>query len=245
MIEVKNLVKRYGDQEVLKGISLDVRKGDVAAIIGPSGGGKSTFLRCINALESFQGGEVRVGDLVITPGMNSRAHGPHLQKVRKRVGFVFQSFNLFPHKTVIGNLIEAPVQVNDEPEESARARARELLERVGMGKKAEAWPKDLSGGQMQRVAIARTLMMRPEAVLFDEPTSALDPVMAGEVLAVMGDLAKGGQTMVVVTHSMDFARNVSDHVYVFADGFVAEWGPPAEVFGNPQHAVTRSFLKLA
>lgn len=245
MITVKKLVKRYHDQEVLKGISLEVKKGDVAAIIGPSGGGKSTFLRCINALEAFQGGEVHVGELVITPGMNSRQHGPHLQAVRKKVGFVFQSFNLFPHKTVMGNLIEAPVQVNGEPEEAARARARELLERVGMGKKAESWPKDLSGGQMQRVAIARTLMMRPEAVLFDEPTSALDPVMANEVLAVMSDLAKGGQTMVVVTHSMEFARNVSDFVYVFAEGGVAEWGPPAQVMSDPQHPITRSFLKVA
>ena len=245
MITVTNLVKRYAGNEVLSGISLEVKKGDVAAIIGPSGGGKSTFLRCINALESFQGGEVRVGDLALGPGMNSRDHGRHLQQVRKRVGFVFQSFNLFPHMSVLENLIEAPVHVNGESRDEAISRGEQLLERVGIRAKRDAFPRDLSGGQQQRVAIARTLMMQPEAVLFDEPTSALDPVMAGEVLAVMADLARGGQTMIVVTHQMDFARDVSDHVYVFAEGKVVEYGPPKDVFSDPRHAITKAFLKVA
>ena len=245
MITVNNLVKRYHGNEVLSGVSVTVKKGDVAAIIGPSGGGKSTFLRCINGLESFQAGEVKVGDLVVTPGMNSRENGRHLQQVRKKVGFVFQSFNLFPHRTVLENLIEAPVHVNGESRDIAIPRAEALLDRVGLRVKRDVYPRDLSGGQQQRVAIARTLMMQPEAVLFDEPTSALDPVMAGEVLAVMTDLARGGQTMIVVTHQMDFARDVSDHVYVFAEGKVVEFGPPKEVFADPRHPVTKAFLKVA
>ncbi len=245
MITVKNLVKRYHGNEVLSGISLTVKKGDVAAIIGPSGGGKSTFLRCINGLETFQDGEVRVGELLVTPGMSSHSHSRHLQEVRKKVGFVFQSFNLFPHQTVLGNLIEAPVHVGGEAKDAAIARAESLLQRVGMEKKRDAFPKDLSGGQQQRVAIARTLMMQPEAVLFDEPTSALDPVMAGEVLSVMSDLAREGQTMIVVTHQMDFARDVSDEVFVFAGGHIVEHGPPKEVFAAPQHTVTKAFLKSA
>lgn len=245
MIVVKNLVKRYHGNEVLSGISLTVKKGDVAAIIGPSGGGKSTFLRCINGLESFQGGEVQIGDLTVNPGMSSQSHSRHLQEVRKKVGFVFQSFNLFPHRTVLQNLIEAPVHVNGESKDAAVTRAKGLLERVGMSQKVDAYPKDLSGGQQQRVAIARTLMMQPEAVLFDEPTSALDPVMAGEVLSVMSALAKEGQTMIVVTHQMDFARDVSDNVYVFAGGHVVEHGPPKEVFAAPQHSITKAFLKSA
>lgn len=245
MIEVKNLVKRHGANEVIKGISLSVKKGEVDAIIGPSGGGKSTFLRCLNALEPFQGGEVRIGNHVLTPATHPAKDAKLLQAVRKDVGFVFQQFNLFPHLSVVGNLIEAPVQVLGESADQARERARVLLERVGLGAKGEAFPRDLSGGQQQRVAIARTLMMRPEAVLFDEPTSALDPVMANEVLKVMEDLAKEGQTMIVVTHSMSFARSVADKVHVFAGGYDVESGPPSEVFGNPQHAVTRSFLQEA
>jgi len=245
VITVKNLVKRYHSNEVLSGISLEVKKGDVAAIVGPSGGGKSTFLRCINGLEPFQAGEITVGQHTLGPGMNSRDHGHLLQKVRKEVGFVFQSFNLFPHKTVLGNLIEAPVHVSKEPEDKAVQRAKDLLARVGMSAKIDARPRDLSGGQQQRVAIARALMMEPDAVLFDEPTSALDPVMAGEVLSVMTDLAKAGQTMIVVTHQMDFARNVSDHVYVFAGGHIVEGGPPSVVFADPKHAITKAFLKSA
>ena len=245
MIHVDSLVKRHGELEILKGISLTVNRGEVAAIIGPSGGGKSTFLRCINGLETFQGGAVRVGPHVLSANLHPRRDAAQLQKVRKVVGFVFQQFNLFPHLSVIGNLIEAPMLVDKEPKESAVSRAVALLDRVGLLAKAEAYPRDLSGGQQQRVAIARTLMMRPEAILFDEPTSALDPVMANEVLGVITDLAKADQTMIVVTHSMRFARQVSDHVHVFAGGYDVEFGPPDQVFGDPQHATTKAFLKEA
>jgi polar amino acid transport system ATP-binding protein len=245
MIHVDSLIKRHGELEILKGISLTVNRGEVAAIIGPSGGGKSTFLRCINGLETFQGGAVRVGPHVLSANLHPRKDAAQLQKVRKVVGFVFQQFNLFPHLSVLGNLIEAPMLVDNEPKEAAVARAVALLDRVGLLAKAEAYPRDLSGGQQQRVAIARTLMMRPEAILFDEPTSALDPVMANEVLGVISDLAKADQTMIVVTHSMRFARQVSDHVHVFAGGHDVEFGPPDKVFGDPQHETTKSFLKEA
>ena len=242
MITVHNLVKRFAAGEVLKGISLEVAAGQVEAIIGPSGGGKSTFLRCINGLETFQGGSVTVGGLVLTPQTDQRRDAALLREVRTRVGMVFQQFNLFPHLTALENLCEAPVRVRGESRAEAEARAIQLLDRVGLADKKDQFPKDLSGGQMQRVAIARTLMMKPEAILFDEPTSALDPVMAGEVLAVMGDLAKDGQTMVVVTHSMNFARNVANKVHVFADGQDVESGPPMAIFENPQHAVAKAFL---
>jgi ABC-type polar amino acid transport system ATPase subunit len=245
MIHVDTLFKRHGELEILKGISLTVNRGEVAAIIGPSGGGKSTFLRCINGLETFQGGAVRVGPHVLSANLHPRKDAAQLQKVRKVVGFVFQQFNLFPHLSVLGNLIEAPMLVDKEPKEAAVARAVSLLDRVGLLAKAEAYPRDLSGGQQQRVAIARTLMMRPEAILFDEPTSALDPVMANEVLGVISDLAKADQTMIVVTHSMRFARQVSDHVHVFAGGHDVEFGPPDKVFGDPQHETTKAFLKEA
>lgn len=245
MIAVHDLHKRHGSLEIIKGISLNVSKGDVAAIIGPSGGGKSTFLRCINALERFQGGTVKIGDYTLTPDTLPGRDSKLLQDVRKRVGFVFQQFNLFPHLTVLGNCIEAPLRVNGEEKGAAEARAMDILKRVGLGEKARAWPRDLSGGQQQRVAIARTLAMQPECILFDEPTSALDPVMAGEVLKVITDLAEADQTMIVVTHSMMFAREVCDHVHVFAGGHDVEFGPPAQVFGDPQHETTRSFLRQA
>ena len=245
MITVHELVKRFGSNEVIKGISLDVPPGAVEAIIGPSGGGKSTFLRCINGLESFQGGRVQVADLLLTPETNARRDARLLCSVRKRVGMVFQQFNLFPHLTTLQNLCEAPVQVMGQSREEAEARATALLDRVGLADKRDAFPMSLSGGQMQRVAIARTLMMQPAAILFDEPTSALDPMMAGEVLAVMSDLAKAGQTMLVVTHSMAFARNVASTVHVFADGYDVETGPPEKVFENPQHKVTKAFLTQA
>ena len=178
MIRVEKLVKRHGANEVIKGISLEVNKGEVDAIIGPSGGGKSTFLRCLNGLEVFHGGTVKIGEHTLTEHTHPSRDARLLQAVRRKVGFVFQQFNLFPHLTVMGNLIEAPIRVLGEDPESARARAAKLLDRVGLSKKHETWPKDLSGGQQQRVAIARTLVMQPEAILFDEPTSALDPVMA-------------------------------------------------------------------
>jgi polar amino acid transport system ATP-binding protein len=242
VITVENLVKRYGSHEVLKGISFSCRKGQVDAVIGPSGGGKSTFLRCLNGLETFDGGHVTIGDLRLTPHTDPRRDAALLRQVRRKVGFVFQQFNLFPHLTVMQNLIEAPMLVLGEAEASARERAAKLLDRVGLGKKHDAWPKDLSGGQQQRVAIARTLVMQPEAILFDEPTSALDPVMALEVMGVMEDLANDDQTMIVVTHSMHFAKEVADRVHVFADGYDVEVGPPDQIFGAPQHATTKAFL---
>jgi polar amino acid transport system ATP-binding protein len=242
MITVDDLKKRHGSVEILRGISLEIGKGEVAAIIGPSGGGKSTFLRCINGLEPFQGGEVKVGEHRLTPDTHPRRDARTLQAIRQCVGMVFQQFNLFPHLSVLMNLIEAPVQVLGEARDSAVERADKILDRMGLTPRRDAYPKDLSGGQQQRVAIARALLMRPDAMLFDEPTSALDPVMAGEVLSVMEDLAKDGLTMAVVTHSMSFARRVASRVHVFADGYDVENGPPERVFSDPQHEVTRSFL---
>ena len=244
MISVKGLCKRHGESVVLDGITLAVGRGETLAVIGPSGGGKSTFLRCLNALEPFQAGEIRIAEDVLTPATHPRRDAPLLMRVRRRVGMVFQAFNLFPHMTVLDNLIEAPTHVLAEPREAAVERATQLLDRMGLAEKVEARPRQLSGGQQQRVAIARALMMRPEAILFDEPTSALDPIMAGEVLAVMADLAKDGQTMVVVTHSMSFAKSVATSVHVFAGGRDVESGPPDQVFGAPVHAVTQAFLAL-
>jgi polar amino acid transport system ATP-binding protein len=243
MIRVTSLVKRHGELEVLRGISLEVKRGDVAAIIGPSGGGKSTFLRCINALERFQGGEVRVAEHRLTPETHPRRDAALLQRVRREVGMVFQAFNLFPHMTVLENLIEAPCTVLGEAREEAVTRARTELDRMGLSDKLGAHPRSLSGGQQQRVAIARALMMKPAALLFDEPTSALDPVMANEVLAVMTDLARAGQTMVVVTHSMAFARGVATRVHLFAEGRAVEEGPPESFFEAPEHEIARAFLR--
>jgi ABC-type polar amino acid transport system ATPase subunit len=243
VIIVNKLVKWHGKTEVLKGITLSVNRGDVHAIIGPSGGGKSTFLRCLNGLETFQSGEVHIDGLRLTPETNARRDARLLQDVRRRVGLVFQQFNLFPHLTVLENLIEAPMQVLRLPREEVVHRAEVLLRRVGLQDKHHERPRNLSGGQQQRVAIARTLVMQPGAILFDEPTSALDPVMAAEVLSLMEDLAEEGQTMIVVTHSMHFARRVANKVHVFAGGQDVENGAPAEVFENPQHETTRAFLE--
>lgn len=242
MIEVNGLVKRHGSVEVLRGVSLTVNRGEVAVVIGPSGGGKSTFLRCLNGLEVFQGGTVRVGGLDLDPGVAPRARNRTLGEVRRRVGMVFQGFNLFPHRTVLGNVTEGPMQVLGLRRCEAEARARALLDRVGMGDRIDSRPRELSGGQQQRVAIARALAMQPDAILFDEPTSALDPRMTGEVLAVMADLARDGLTMVVVTHAMQFARQVAHTVHVFGDGRVVETGPPASIFAEPRHEATRLLL---
>jgi polar amino acid transport system ATP-binding protein len=243
MIDVDGLIKTHGVLKVLDGISLDVKRGEVAAIIGPSGGGKSTFLRCLNGLERFQGGTVTLdGSLCLRAGMSEKTRQDILSQVRQRVGMVFQQFHLFPHRTVLENVIEAPVHVRRVPRAEAEARGRSLLERVGLGDKLGARPRQLSGGQQQRVAIARTLAMDPEVILFDEPTSALDPRMTAEVLDVIGDLAREGQTMIVVTHAMGFARHVAGRVHVFGGGHVIESGPPDQIFGDPREEVTRQFL---
>ena len=245
MIRVHELAKRHGEQEVLRGITLSVEKGDVAVIIGPSGGGKSTFLRCLNGLERFDEGRVEIDGTTLLPhmerGLEARAH----RAVRSRVGMVFQQFHLFPHLSVLENIIEAPLHVAHKPPDEARARALALLERVGLSSKAHTRPGVLSGGEQQRVAIARALAMDPQVILFDEPTSSLDPRMTGEVLAVMTDLAAEGLTMVVVTHAMAFARKAATHVHVFHEGRVLESGPPGQVLEAPREAVTREFLKLS
>jgi polar amino acid transport system ATP-binding protein len=243
MIEVKNLHKRHGALEVLRGVTLSVAEGEVAVIVGPSGGGKSTFLRCLNALEPFDQGEVTVGEHRLAPGPHNHGSREKLRQVRRMVGFVFQQFNLFPHLTVLGNVTEAPLQVLGLSRELATDRAKRLLDRVGLGDKLHERPERLSGGQQQRVAIARALAMEPRVVLFDEPTSALDPRMTAEVLAVLGDLAQAGQTMVVVTHAMSFARRAATTVHVFEQGRVLESGPPAQIFENPREPATAAFLR--
>lgn len=238
MIRVENLNKRYGDNEVLKKIDLDVKQGEVISVIGPSGSGKSTFLRCINGLEEITGGHIHVDEFDIAD--------PHINidLIRQRVGMVFQSFNLFPHLTVIENITLAPVTLKKMTKDQAKEKAEQLLKKVGLSEKGDVYPSSLSGGQKQRVAIARALAMEPEAILFDEPTSALDPEMVGEVLQVMKDLAKEGMTMIVVTHEMGFAREVCNRVIFMADGEVVEQGKPEELFGNPKHDRTKAFLNM-
>jgi ABC-type polar amino acid transport system ATPase subunit len=243
MIEVRDLCKRFGGVDVLSELTLSVEKGKVAAIIGPSGGGKSTFLRCINGLESFERGEVRVGNDVLVWNGSARERAERLRAIRRKVGFVFQQFNLFPHLDVMGNIVEAPLRVLGQDRAAAEAEAVRLLDRVGLAEKKNAYPHELSGGQQQRVAIARALAMRPEVLLLDEPTSALDPVMAGEVMAVISELARAGQTMIVVTHQLGLVRAIADTVHVFATGRRVEHGPTAAVFENPTHDTTRAFLR--
>ncbi|HEX3601765.1 MAG TPA: amino acid ABC transporter ATP-binding protein [Lacipirellulaceae bacterium] len=240
MINVLNLVKDHGELRVLDGVSLTVGRGEVAAVIGPSGGGKSTLLRCINGLEPFQQGEVQVDDVRLQAGAGDSTET--LRALRRRVGMVFQQFHLFPHMNVLENVLSGPLYVLHQKRETAEPLARQLLDRVGLAEKLAAMPEQLSGGQQQRVAIARTLAMQPEVILFDEPTSALDPRMAAEVISVITDLAKSGQTMMVVTHAMGFARNVAHTVHVMHAGRVAESGPPAQIFDNPREEVTRTFL---
>jgi ABC-type polar amino acid transport system ATPase subunit len=240
MIEVRDLVKNHDRLRVLDGVSLTVRRGEVAVVIGPSGGGKSTLLRCINGLEGFQQGEVRVDDIVLLPG--AAEHNGVLPRLRRCVGMVFQQFHLFPHLRVLDNVMSGPLWALGQLREQVEETARHLLDRVGLADKIDAWPEQLSGGQQQRVAIARALAMKPEAILFDEPTSALDPRMAGEVLRVIADLAESGQTMIVVTHAMSFARRVAHTVHVMHAGRIAESGPPEQIFGQPRLDVTRSFL---
>ncbi len=243
MIDVVELVKSHGETKVLRGVNLKVARGEVAAIIGTSGSGKSTFLRCLNGLESFESGCVTIDGLKCEGGAARSPDWPALHRqVCLRVGMVFQSFNLFPHRTAIQNVMEAPIHVLRLSRAEAKERARGLLDRVGLSDRLHSLPRQLSGGQQQRVAIARALAMQPKAILFDEPTSALDPRMTAEVLAVIGDLAGDGLTMIVVTHAMQFARRVAHTVHVFDAGRVIESGPPVQIFDEPSHESTRKLL---
>jgi polar amino acid transport system ATP-binding protein len=247
MIRVVNLHKRYGTHEVLRGIDLEVYRGEVVVIIGPSGSGKSTLLRCLNFLEEYEAGDVwfdglLVGYRVLPNGRRVRERESRLSFIRARIGMVFQSFNLFPHKTVLENVVEGPIVVQRQPPSDARGLGMELLRKVGLAQKADAYPGRLSGGQQQRAAIARALAMQPEAMLFDEPTSALDPELVGEVLDVMKKLAVEGMTMIVVTHEMGFAREVGDRVVMMDDGVVVEVGTPDQMFTKPAQQRTESFL---
>ena len=236
MIQVKNLHKKFGDKEVLIGIDEHIDKGEVVVVIGPSGSGKSTFLRCLNLLEDPTEGDIIIdGEKINVPGVD-------VNRIRQKMGMVFQQFNLFPHLTVMQNITLAPVKLNKMTEEQAREKGQELLNRVGLGDRADDYPAALSGGQKQRVAIARALEMDPEIMLFDEPTSALDPEMVGEVLDVMKNLAEQGMTMVVVTHEMGFAREVGTRLLFIDDGVVAESGDPKKVFADPQNERTKQFL---
>lgn len=236
-IHVENLRKNFGNLEVLKDISLDVHEGEVVCIIGPSGSGKSTFLRCLNHLEEPTSGKIIVNNTDITDKK------VNLNKVRENIGMVFQHFNLFSNMNIISNLMLAPVELKKMSKEKAKIEGMKLLKRVGLESKALAHPQQLSGGQKQRVAIARSLAMNPQILLFDEPTSALDPEMVGEVLEVMKELARGGMTMVVVTHEMGFAREVADRVVFMDCGFIIEQGTPEEVLKNPKEKRTKSFLE--
>ena len=236
MIEVQNLHKYFGELEVLKGVDTHIGKGDCVCVIGPSGGGKSTFLRCINLLEMPTKGDI------IIEGVSVMNNLKQIDQLRQKVGMVFQQFNLFPHKTVLENITMAPVLLKKMTKEVANATGMELLDRVGLAEKAGVYPNRLSGGQKQRVAIARALAMQPDVLLFDEPTSALDPEMVGEVLEVMKQLARNHTTMVVVTHEMGFAREVGDRILFMDGGIISEQGTPEELFGNPQQPRTKEFL---
>lgn len=236
LISVQNLQKSFGSLQVLSGIDIDINKGDVVVVIGPSGSGKSTFLRCLNRLEESTGGSIFFeGEDITDKNVNINKH-------RQKMGMVFQQFNLFPHLTIMRNLTIGPMKLLHRTKEEAESRAFELLNRVGLGDRANSFPKQLSGGQKQRVAIVRALCMDPTVMLFDEPTSALDPEMVGEVLEVMKELAREGMTMVVVTHEMGFAREVANRVIFIDDGKIMEEGPPDQIFSNPKHPRLQDFL---
>jgi polar amino acid transport system ATP-binding protein len=247
LLELRAVDKFFGANHVLRGLDLDIEDGATVAILGPSGSGKSTLVRCINCLEKIQAGTITVGDTVIEPRgvrrgertLSARA----IAKYRCSVGMVFQNFNLFPHMTALANVIEAPIGVAKRPREKVVAQALELLEKVNLADKADAYPATLSGGQQQRVAIARSLMMQPRLMLFDEPTSALDPELTGEVLRVIRDLAIGGRTSIIVTHELDFAREVATKIVFMAEGRVVELGPPEMVLNAPREQRTREFLR--
>ncbi|MFN8082784.1 MAG: amino acid ABC transporter ATP-binding protein [Dermatophilaceae bacterium] len=247
LVHAVNVSKSFHDNHVLRGIDLDVYPGQVVVLLGPSGSGKTTFIRCINQLETIDGGRIFVdGELMgyaDKGGVLHRLKDKEIAAQRRDIGMVFQRFNLFPHKTVLENVMEAPIKVKGEDRKVVEERAIALLGRVGLADKPAAYPAQLSGGQQQRVAIARALAMQPKLMLFDEPTSALDPELVGEVLAVMRELAASGMTMIVVTHEMGFAKEVSDHVVFMDGGVVVEEGHPNDVIGNPQHERTKLFLR--
>lgn len=236
MIKIEDLHKTFGKNEVLKGINIEIAAGEVVVVIGPSGSGKSTFLRCLNLLETPTSGRIDF------EGTNLLAKGVNIDQLRQKMGMVFQSFNLFPHKTVLENVTISPIKVKKEAAAAANETGLKLLDQVGLKEKSQAYPSSLSGGQQQRVAIARALAMNPDVMLFDEPTSALDPEMVGEVLAVMKKLAENGMTMVVVTHEMGFAREVADRVIFMDEGVIQEEGTPEQIFGSPKNDRTQSFL---
>ena len=236
LIQVNELRKAYGKQEVLKGITTEIQTGEVVCVIGPSGSGKSTFLRCLNRLEEASSGQI------LFEGVDLCDKKTDIDSVRQRMGMVFQQFNLFPHMNILKNLTIGPIELQKRSREEAEAYAMELLRKVGLAERANAYPQQLSGGQQQRIAIVRALCMKPDVMLFDEPTSALDPEMVGEVLNVMKDLAAQKMTMVVVTHEMGFAREVASRVMFLADGYFLEEGSPAELFGNPKNERLQSFL---
>jgi polar amino acid transport system ATP-binding protein len=246
MVSLRGVHKRFGDLEVLRGVDLEIKKGEVVCVLGPSGSGKSTLLRCVNLLEPPEEGDIHLEERSICkgPGSGSGEQGWELDFVRQRVGIVFQQFNLFPHKTALENVTLAQEKVLDRPSGEARAKGTELLERVGLGEKLNEYPERLSGGQQQRVAIARALAMDPHVMLFDEVTSALDPELVKEVLDVMRELAEEGMTMMVVTHEIGFAREVADRIIFMDGGVIVEEGPPAQVLENPREERTKQFLGL-
>jgi len=242
MIVVEKLTKQFKSQVVLNGIDLEVKEGEVVAIIGPSGSGKTTFLRCLNFLEEPTSGRIKVGDIEIDTSRPLNQQQGLVRRLRQHVGFVFQNFNLFPHRTALENVIEGPLVVKKMSREAAEALGRKLLAKVGLAGKEDAYPRRLSGGQQQRVAIARALAMEPEVILFDEPTSALDPELVGEVLATIRSLAEENRTMVIVTHEMSFARDVANRVVFFDKGVIVEQGEAKALFANPKEERTRQFL---
>ena len=242
MIVVEHLTKQFNGQTVLAGINLTVNAGEVIAIIGPSGSGKTTFLRCLNLLETPSSGRIRVGNIEIDGNRPLKQQQGLIRQLRQHVGFVFQNFNLFPHRTALENVIEGPIVVKKTPRTAAITLGRALLQKVGLGDKENAYPRRLSGGQQQRVAIARALAMEPEVILFDEPTSALDPELVGEVLATIRSLAEEKRTMIIVTHEMGFARDVANRVIFFDKGVIVEQGEAKALFANPREERTRQFL---
>ncbi|PAQ14026.1 polar amino acid ABC transporter ATP-binding protein [Bacillaceae bacterium SAOS 7] len=244
MIKIEGLSKSFNGQEVLKNIDLSVNAGEVIAILGPSGSGKSTFLRCMNGLEEMTSGQIQISDLLLADTQSKKEQKKAIRDIRMNTGMVFQQFNLYPHKTALGNVIEALLTVKKMEKQAAIQRGENLLARVGLLEKKDSYPSRLSGGQQQRVAISRALAMEPQVMLFDEPTSALDPELVGEVLAVIKELAQDGMTMLIVTHEMQFAREVADRIIFMADGVIVEEGEPERFFTNPQTERAKKFLKM-